>query len=535
MGNNTYDGYFNINTKDDGIYVEAFAAKGQGRNIQLQQIESELEKKGINNYNLDMLKIEMGKEYTQIEVKVAERTNLSGKEVKYKIDVSDDKMDVKIVFYPLEDDTYVDPKEIMYNLRQKDIVHGIDENLIKELASSHEYNIPFSIVKGTSPIDGVPGRIEYGFRTNKDLTPEIDEDGNVNYHKLNIIANVKKGDLLARLIPATEGEEGKNIYGNVISPRKAKPIRLRYGKNVAINDNRTELYADEDGLVRLFEGKVIVNNVFDVPNNVGISTGDIEFEGSVIVHGNVITGFTVIAKGDIEVNGVVEGARLKAGGDIILHKGIQGMNKSKIEAGGNIKAKYIENGNVISGGSIHSEAILHSRVSAKGEITVEGKKGMISGGTVRSGVGVSTKTLGSHMGTVTELEVGIDPLMLEEYNNLRRELPKLSDESKKLDQVVTLLNKRKELVGELDDEKQEMYLSAIRNKVFISNKLNVAQKRIDELQEEVNNKNSGYVNVAGIVYPGVKVSIGNYSHYVRDELKFISFYKKGADIKMKSL
>ena len=47
------------------------------------------------------------------------------------------------------------------------------------------------------------------------------------------------------------------------------------------------------GLVKIFEGKIIVNNVYEVPNNVGTSTGNIEFEGTVIVHGNVLTGFSI--------------------------------------------------------------------------------------------------------------------------------------------------------------------------------------------------------------------------------------------------
>ena len=444
MGLNAYDGYFEVLVHEDGIYVKVTNASGDGKKVSIENIIEDLNKKKITDYKVDELKAALEKDdFSDIQIKVAERVVREKLEANYKIEISENRMEAKIVFYPVEGEVELDPKKIIYDLKQRSVERGIDLETINELVNSHEFNVPYVIAKGTPAVDGISASIEYFFKTESDMKPELDEDGSVNYKKLNVIANVKKGDLLARLVPEVAGTKGMDLYGNEIIPKPPKPIRLRYGKNVTINEDRTEIYADEDGLVKLQDNKVIVNNTYDVPNNVANSTGDIEFAGTVIVHGNVVTGFTVVAKGDIEVQGVVEGAYLKAQGNIILHKGIQGMGKSIVEAGGNIQAKYIENATVISGGDIHSEAILHSNVSAKGTITVEGKKGMISGGTVRAGVEIISKTLGSHMGTVTNLEVGLDPLILEEYNNLRKELPKLEEEAMKLEQVVTLLNKRK--------------------------------------------------------------------------------------------
>lgn len=42
--------------------------------------------------------------------------------------------------------------------------------------------------------------------------------------------------------------------------------------------------------------------------------------------GNVTTGFAIKAEGDIIVNGVVEGATLVSGGNIVLKRGMQGMD-----------------------------------------------------------------------------------------------------------------------------------------------------------------------------------------------------------------
>ncbi|MDA3847376.1 MAG: FapA family protein, partial [Vallitaleaceae bacterium] len=377
--------------------------------------------------------------------------------------------------------------------------------------------------------------IEYHFKTEKDFRPEIDKDGNVNYHKLNVIANVSKGQLLATLTKGEAGRSGINILGMELKPKMPKPVKLKRGKNVSISSDQCQLFAEVDGLVKLEEGRVIVNDTYDVPNHVGSSTGDIEFHGSIIVHGNVMTGFNVKAQGDIEVMGVVEGANVEAGGNIILHRGVQGMSSCTVKAGGNLQARYIENADVIVNGTVHSEAILHSTVTARGEIIVEGKKGMISGGIVRSGIEIRSNILGSHMGTITNVEVGIDPVMWEEYNTLLKELPKLKQEALKLEQIIILLNKRKELEGQLDEQKQAMYVSATRNKIFISNKISTSEKRVEELKEDVEQRNDGRVIVRNIIYPGVRVTIGTAKYYVKDEVKYVKMVKDGADVRLSSL
>ena len=535
MGNNTYDGYFEIQKELDGIYLQIYEAQTGGANATPEEMERDLKAANIVDYDLEPVKAAMKEGFDQIKVKISSfvMTNVADGDEAFRIEVTEDRMMAKITFYPSE--APYDMDAILRKLRARNVVQGIDQTLLQALEAEREYNTPYIVAEGVPAEDGKAAVVEYMFQTEKDTRPEVDEEGNVNYKKLNIIANVQKGQLLAKLLQATDGVPGVNLNGDPIPPRKPKTEKLRYGKNIVINDEKTELYAACNGLVKLFEGKVMVYDVFDVPNNVGPSTGDVEFEGSVIVHGNVITGFTVKAKGDVEVIGVVEGADIISGGNIILHKGIQGMGKGHITAAGFVQARYIENAEVVSGGDVHSEAILHSKVTSKGKVTVEGKKGMISGGSLRVGEGVETKILGSHMGTVTTVEVGIEPGMLAEYADLKKSVPKMEGEVLKLDQVIDLLNKRKEVDGGLDDEKQEMYMSAVRNKIFLSNKLKQGKMRFEELDEMVENKNSGYVKVTNEVYPGVQVSIGSVSTYVREEIRYVKFEKKGADVKMSSI
>ena len=73
------------------------------------------------------------------------------------------------------------------------------------------------------------------------------------------------------------------------------------------------------------------------------STGDINFLGDVCIHGDICSGFTVRAIGNITVGGVVEACTVEAGGDLVVSGGVQGDNQAVIRAQRNIFAKFIEN------------------------------------------------------------------------------------------------------------------------------------------------------------------------------------------------
>jgi len=68
---------------------------------------------------------------------------------------------------------------------------------------------------------------------------------------------------------------------------------------------------------------------------------------------------------------------LEAGADIILERGINGMGRGIVNAGGNVVTKYIENAFVTAGGNINAESIIHSEVSSGKEICVEGKEALL--------------------------------------------------------------------------------------------------------------------------------------------------------------
>jgi hypothetical protein len=81
------------------------------------------------------------------------------------------------------------------------------------------------------------------------------------------------------------------------------------------------LYAEIDGQFTREGGSGSVLPVFEVPGDLDMKTGDVDFFGTVMIHGHVQDGFTVKAGGNVFVMGTVGEARIHAGGQVIVGAG----------------------------------------------------------------------------------------------------------------------------------------------------------------------------------------------------------------------
>jgi uncharacterized protein (DUF342 family) len=362
----------------------------------------------------------------------------------------------------------------------------------------------------------------------------MQEDGSVDFHHLDMISHVAKGDVLATLTPADFGDDGTDVYGGVIHPKKVVEKKLRFGKNIEPSEDGTKLYSLVDGHASLANGMVFVSDTYEVPADVGVASGDIEYDGNVEVKGNVDTGFSVKAKGDIIVNGVVEAAYLEAGGKIILKRGIQGMGKGVLKAGDSVISRFLESCEVESGGSVTADAIMHSKVRAVGDVTATGKKGMIAGGEVVTQANISARVLGATMGTQTLLETGIDKAIVERYKEINKAIEGMQEEMEKSLQVLALY-KKKIQSGVIDDETKKKLLTAKKTYEDLGKELEKQKDESQALKKEIESYQSGRIKFSGTAYPGVRVSISDVFYTVKDELARGQFVREKGEIKLASL
>lgn len=526
--------YFRVENKDDGMFLKIIPEEG-GAPVSINDIMYYLDTKQIE-YDIKQLNNYLGMGKFERSFRLNNKKGYPQNE-HLKLDI--DRYGMKVVgrFYaPTNDGSVMTLDEIIGELKFNKILNGYILKNIKIFEQARLYCTDILLAKAVKPIHGHDAEIEYFFKTDAVAKPKLNEDGTVDFHHLGNISHVNIGDKLAHLTPADPGTPGIDVFGNPIPAKTVVRKVLKHGRNISLSEDKLDMYSDVAGHATLVDDTVYVSDVYEVPNNVDASTGDIEYNGNVLVKGNVNTGYTVRAAGDVIVEGVVEGANIHAGGDITLRLGVQGMFRACLTAGGSIVSRFIENCEIVkAGGTITTDAIMHSDVRSKEAVIVAGKRGLISGGQVVAGTKIAAKTLGSGMDTQTLLEVGIDPDIMDRYHYLEHEKTSREEENEEFKKMFETFQKQvksgmkvdKDRLKKMQDAKEKFS----ENESFILE----ADTEIKSILTELENAKSGSVEVTGTVHTGVTITIAKAKFRVTDELSFTKFVKDGADIRKMSL
>ncbi len=523
------NGYFRLVDLEQGYGINFWPPEDGGEKIMVAEVVDYLEKNSLV-YDLSVLK-------EKISTGVKETVFL-GKGVcpaiaeSYKLTVSEDKMTAVMRFYPPagKSNKMLTVEEVIRDLRFRNITFGIQSEVIQHFLANREYCKDVTVACGKEITYGKDAKIEYYFNTDIHAKPTVREDGSVDFFNLNAINNCTEGMLLAKIIPEVKGESGRNVIGEILEVPPVKSAYFRYNRFCDISDDKLELYAKVSGHVSLVDNMVFVSDVYEV-ENVDNSTGNIDCEGSVQINGNVLSNFTVTAKGNVIVSGVVEGAAINAGGNIIITRGMNGMNKGFLSAKGNIIAKFIENSTVEADGYIQTESILHSNVRAGKYVEVNGKRGFITGGHVAATEMLTVKTLGSTMGATTIVEVGADPKAKEEYQKTQKDITELQKIIKST-QVILASYAQKRANGMTLNKEQLEYIKQLALLTELKKKeLEACNEKIETLQDCLEVQGQAYVQVNGQVYVGTKIIIGDLSMVVQSNTSHCKFEKVRGTIK----
>jgi len=193
-----------------------------------------------------------------------------------------------------------------------------DQKQLKDQLQQIAAEIPrledFVLIKGEPPVPPRHGRVEWdgdffntGFVADK-------ETGKVDYREKAAHESVIKGALLGHQIPAEEGKDGLNVFGEPIPAEVSETYYPEIGENVRFDTNKKAYYAEESGRVRLVNDTLFVDEVYTIEKDVDITTGNIFHTGSVVVNRDVLGGAKIEAAGNIEVSGIIENAEIRAGG-----------------------------------------------------------------------------------------------------------------------------------------------------------------------------------------------------------------------------
>ncbi len=384
-----------------------------------------------------------------------------------------------------------------------DAVAAKVEAFVAECGGEGDLPERFLIAAGKAPVEGKHGDFKPVEPEAPEEPTESDED-QIDYRALNFIQTVEEGTVIGYIIPPVPGKRGVDVHGNALAPQlRIQEVRL--GPNVRTSpDDPTVAVAAAAGRVVFRGGRLDIDDVLYIKGDVDLESGNVDAVSDVNVRGTVRDLFKVKSKKSVTVGGAVECAEIEAGDDVVIHGGIVGRFKGRVDAAGCILTKFCSEAHLCAGGDITlGKEAIHCELRSDGKIVVE--RGDIVGGKVYAREGIEVRSLGGDAGTKTEITVGIDPDVLRASRQADAFVTQQLEAVEQIrEKVQPLMANLKRLTPAQKEQATELLFKADEMELEINNK----REQQKQMIADASPKRDARVVVNKLIYPGVRISIG---------------------------
>ena len=391
-------------------------------------------------------------------------------------------------------------KEILDFLENKGIVKGIREDTLDAISKGKYGTEPILIAQGSMPKKGADGWYEFFFRTNVEKKPRQLADDSVDYQNIEWFETVNEGQKIAFYHEAEAGTDGYLVTGEPLLSRKGTEITRLTGSGFRVDEDKKTYWSVIDGMIKLDGTRIDITKQL-ILDEITMATGNLTFDGSIVIQGKVGNGTKIKATEDIMIEGSVGAATIESGGSVILKQGMNAAGKGFIRAGRDVVSKFFESVKVYAGGNIQTNNSLNSELFAEGKIEVINT---IAGGKVQSKTEIKTYDAGNRVGIATNLAITVSEEAKREKFQAEEEIKKVTGELK------TLKNSYEDF--------QVKYPPEIRNTMDIFLKLENAiftkEKQMKELveelaalEDEIQELDLAQVVIKGNAFEGVTVTM----------------------------
>lgn len=355
--------------------------------------------------------------------------------------VDGDEMQAWVSVTAAQGGRLADFERVLQALREQGVTTGVDSALVHSVCAQQPVERVL-VAQGVAAQNGIDARFEELGAQTASRAPKVNADGMIDYREHGAIALVEPGQPLLRRHPATPGIPGFTVRGTELAPKPGADAVFAaglVGATVSAADPNV-LQSTTAGLPVRVPCGVNVEPVLQVAE-VNLATGNIYFDGTVRVEGDVIQGMKVQATGDIEIGGVVEGAQLEAGGHVIVKGGI--IAGALAKAAATVSARFVESSTVDAGTLIAvDDMVLESTLLSRDQILIGLKapqRGKLVGGKTLAQKWIRVPYLGSDKSGVTQVAVGVNPELELRYKTLAARMEQEKENETKLDKLVQQL------------------------------------------------------------------------------------------------
>lgn len=432
--------------------------------------------------------------------------------------ISSDEMSATLILPPEDSTSGVTIENCVALLQGKGVDVTVEvkravENLVNQHQADPQSKHTGEVALGEAPQPGADGEFEYEpdfdlDALNREDPPESSDSENdeaVDYYNRTTFYQVKKGDTVARLTPPAPGCSGRSVLGDEVPAPPVKPYPLTVDDSINERpDGR--LVTCHAGVLSHSDGVLRVLDHLEISQFVDFSTGNIVFDGDVVISKGVRDCFVVEATGSITVRGLVEAATIKAGKNASLSGGMAAREKGSVQIGGDLEARYLDNVDGEIGHSlIVAKEIINSRLAINGDVACE-RATLVGGRLTVAGV-TTLSELGSDAGVLTELVMGSDCEIARSDQQVVALLAKIRacEESLHPEYDPLLKNLQK-----LTNDQQKRYRAlrkTIRSIQELSKKVRIASERLHTAADRCV---SVEIIINRVIHPGAKLLLGDF-------------------------
>lgn len=383
-------------------------------------------------------------------------------------------------------------------------------SIFDDVIISHKEIQATIIARGDLVEAHIPEHILVNDDLNRSAKPKVCRDGHVDFHHIHAFTFVKKDQHLGKIIRVKEGIDGRTLDGRVIPYPTMVINNYSLGENIKqLKDN---FFSEIDGTLSFNKGVYEVRPLLTIEGNLDYSTGDLDFDGDILILGSVREGFNIKSLGGLTVQGSIEPSNIVCENSIVVKDGILGSSDSNINCGGPLKAKFINNGNVNCNNSVYvTKDIYKSKINSKSDIYIS-KGGAIIGGHISTQNNIIAYNVGNNMSVKTLVTLGIDYEAKDKLIETKGLIDKIIVEMAVLQEDLIVTESRAER-----EKIKSLFLS-------LKSRVNSLHQYSDKLLGKIDVNDRAVLTVNGIIYPGVEVEICNVRLVIEKELKNVKLF-----------
>lgn len=443
---------------------------------------------------------------------------------RFKLSIDDDDMQAGLMLTPSDNDVVYTLEDVLGFLLENGIKMGVDKEKISRFIEEKRYFESFVVAVGKPQIDGENGRYEMKFDTSSEIKPFVRDDGSVDFLNTKLFEEINAGDEIAKYIPATNGEFGFTVCGKFLTPKKGRELSPLKGRGFDVAEDGKTYFANMTGKIEYRYGEINISDVYDFHGNLDMTQGHVRFSGDVRIHGDVEGGMIIDALGNVEVDGHVAGATIKAGKNVILKKGVQGTGCAFIEAKGSVYGSFFEDAHIIAGENLEANYLLNCYTYVRGRIRICGKNGIILGGQTHGVLGIETQAAGNVTELPTLIRVGISDEIMEQYAASAVNIKMIDDQLSVLETGLANVTVLKNSGNSTEHE--ATYTRMLQAKIIKNAEKKKYLEKRKELFQIINQAGFSYFGAHGDVFPGVEIVFDSlkkkiFSKYVNSIFKVV--------------